>query len=225
MTDRRIPSPSEIMIEQSFDLTAARVQILRDFRASGLMYLAMGLGVLAVVVFTDVYSILNPAAGLSTFALFVSLAFTFFAAVFLFAARGLLTVAPSELRVGSEGLVFGYPSGRNWTVRWTGRPRPFESELLVCEIWVRSVPPRDHPETPGPAVIGMCPPWPRRTRFYPSVGLTDAAFGAIIAAAKDRGLTVTKERLDWNRVRGFGTPCPDGATVYTISPVARMPTS
>ena len=207
------------MIPEVYDLTGARAAILGDFRSQARLYLAFGTGVLVFSAISGALYLGRFVSGMVSVALLTfAVLFGLLAAVWLVAAAGLYRSAPSKLSITSEGLRFEYPSGRGYLVAWEGRPRPFESEPVICDIWQRP----DHDDaigSPGSgATIAMCPPYPRKTRFSPAVGLSSEALTGILRAAESRGHRVTKERLEGSRLPGFGTKCAPGSTHWRISP-------
>ena len=206
------------MNDESFDLTDARRAILAEFRADARTYGGFALGSLAVAVALLVAYLVRLAPDAGPVWIFLAILLAFLAATFLFAAQGLSRNAPSRLIIDSAGLSFVSPRGRTRTVSWSGRPRPYESEPVICDIWQRPPPgPSDAPAR-AYATIALCPPYPLKTRFYPSVGLSAEALGGILRAAESRGLRVATQSVGPSRVSGFSRRCPAGTVHYTIYP-------
>lgn len=205
-------------VAEEYDLTEARLAILGEFRSTALLYLGFGVGalVVAAAVGAGAYAGLLPSYGPVLIGL--SILLVLMGLVWLFAAGNLLRGAPSKLAITTDGLRLEFPSGRAKTVSWRGRPRPFASEPVVCDLWER-VPPQGGARAGRPvAVVAMCPPYPRKTRLYPSVGLSHDALLGILRAASARGLKVTKEATVGSRVSGFESIYSGETTHYVVFP-------
>jgi hypothetical protein len=210
------------IILQSYDLRAARTAILRDNRP--IAWLNLGIATFCFAAFVG--GPLALAAGSASrlaigFALFSWLLLV--GGLMLFGARSLLRSAPTNVTVDSNGLSFKYPSGQIRRVSWKGRPRPFDSEAVVCDIWVRRGPTQASKAAAPPASIGLCPPYPRKTRFVSTTGLTADALAGILRAAHDLGLRVTEERIDDLRLPGFASASLPGTIHYVVHPAGAAP--
>ncbi len=205
-------------VAEEYDLTEARLGILGEFRSTALLYLGFGVGalVVAAAVGAGAYAGVLPSYGPVLIGL--SILLVLMALVWLFAAVNLLRGAPSKLAITSDGLRLEFPSGRAKTVSWRGRPRPFGSELVVCDLWERTPAQGSVRAGRTEAVVAMCPPYPRKTRLYPSVGLSHDALRGILRAASARGLRVTKEATVGSRVSGFQSIYPGETMHYVVLP-------
>lgn len=210
-------------IGETYDLSSGRLAILRDFRPRAMLYLGLGSGALVVSVATtaSLFAGLPPAD--APILVVLSIVLGLWAVVWLFAGWNLRRASPSKLSITADGLRFEFPSGRATTISWRGRPRPFETEPVVCDIWVRSPPTTPMDPSQPTATIALCPPYPRKTRFYPSVGLSREALEGILGAASVRGLRVAQEQMERPRVPGFDTPCYGAIAHYTVFPKPSAP--
>jgi hypothetical protein len=204
-------------LPQSYDLRAGRTAILKDNRP--VAWLNLGVSTLCLTSYVVV-----PLALADGSAPRLALGFALFSwlllvgVLMLFGTWSLLRSAPTEMTADSNGLSFEYPSGRHRRVSWNGRPRPFETQPVVCDVWVRRGPAQASKRAATHATISLCPPYPRKTRFVSTTGLTSEAVAGILRAAHDLGLRVTEERIDDLWLPGFASASLPGTVHYVVYP-------
>jgi hypothetical protein len=206
-----------VILPQAYDVTAARTAILRDNRQVAWINLGGASACFAIFV-GGALAFAGGSEPRLTTALALFSVFLLFGGFLLFGAWSLQRSAPTKVTIDSSGLSFEYPSGRHRRVSWKGRPRPFESEPVVGDIWVRRGPTQSRKTAAAPATIAFCPPYPRKTQFVSTTGLTAEAMAGILRAAREIGLRVTEERTDALRVPGFASNSLPGTVHYVIHP-------